>query len=72
MKDAQCKECLNKFHKKDIYTIQQFQYRKEPPYRWSLNYFERIGITEWDSLCEKCINKHKLNSETVWKRTKTL
>ena len=72
MKDAQCKECLKKFHKKDIYTIQQFQYRKEPPYQWSLKYFENIGIGEWDSLCENCINKHKLDSEKMWNKIKTI
>ena len=72
MKDAQCKECLKKFHKKNIYTIQQFQYRKEPSYQWSLNYFEKIGISEWDSLCENCINKHKLESERTWNKIKTI
>ena len=72
MKDAQCKECLKKFHKKNIYTIQQFQYRKEPSYEWSLDYFEKIGIKEWDSLCETCISKHKLDSEKAWNRIKTL
>ena len=72
MKDVQCNECLRKFHKKDIYTIQQFQYRKEPSYQWSLNYFEKIGISEWDSLCEGCINKHKSDSEKAWNKIKTL
>ena len=35
MKNAQCKRCLNKFKEKDIYTIQQFQYRKSPSYDWT-------------------------------------
>ena len=72
MKDAQCSKCLKKFHKKDIYTIQQFQYRKEPSYDWSLNYFKKIGIDEWDSFCESCINKHKLDSEEIWNKIKTI
>lgn len=55
MKNAQCKKCLNKFQQKDIYTIQQFQYRKIPSYKWSVKYFEKIGITEWDSFCEACM-----------------
>ena len=72
MRDAQCSACLKKFHKKDIYTIQQFQYRKEPPYQWSLSYFESIGISEWDSFCENCITKHKHDSETAWDKINTV
>ena len=44
MKNAQCKKCLNKFLEKDIYTIQQFQYRKEPTYKWSIDFFKKLGI----------------------------
>jgi len=66
MKNAQCKKCLNKFHQKDIYTIQQFQYRKVPSYEWSVKYFKELGITEWDSLCEVCMSEYSKESETKW------
>ena len=67
MKNAQCKKCLNKFNHKDIYTIQQFQYRKEPTYQWSVNYFEQLGISEWDSFCETCMSYYSKESEKEWK-----
>jgi len=51
MKNAQCKKCLNKFKEKDIYTIQQFQYRKNPPYKWTKEFFRTLEIGEWDSFC---------------------
>lgn len=70
MKNAQCKKCLNKFHEKDIYTIQQFQYRKEPTYKWSLEFFEKSNISEWDSFCEQCITYHAKKSKEAWKRFK--
>ncbi len=46
---------MNKFFEKYIYTIQQFQYRKKPTYEWTLEFFKKLGIEEWDSFCEKCI-----------------
>jgi len=61
------KKCLNKFFEKEIYTIQQFQYRKEPPYKWSVKFFEKLGITEWDSFCEECILSYAKESEIKWK-----
>jgi len=67
MKNAQCKKCLNKFFEKEIYTIQQFQYRKEHPYKWSVKFFEKLGITEWDSFCEECILSYAKESEIKWK-----
>jgi len=70
MKNAQCKKCLNKFYEKDIYTIQQFQYRKEPTYKWSLKYFEKLDIDEWDSFCEKCITHYAIKSKNVWEEPK--
>jgi hypothetical protein len=70
MKNAQCKKCLNKFHEKDIYTIQQFQYRKEPTYKWSLGFFEKLGISEWDSFCEKCITDYSERSKKAWSELK--
>ncbi|MCV0431695.1 hypothetical protein [Nitrosopumilus sp.] len=70
MKNAQCKKCLNKFHEKEIYTIQQFQYRKEPPYKWSVNYFKKLGITEWDSFCEECMSKYSEESQNTWAKSK--
>ncbi len=69
MKNAQCKKCLNKFYKKDIYTIQQFQYRKTPPYNWTLEFFKKLGIGEWDSFCEKCIMEYSRKSNDVWKNS---
>ena len=70
MKNAQCKKCLNKFHQKDIYTIQQFQYRKLPSYKWSVKYFEKLGITEWDSFCEACMSEYSKESEKKWNESK--
>ena len=70
MKNAQCKKCLNKFHQKDIYTIQQFQYRKSPPYEWSVKYFEKLKITEWDSFCEACMSEYSEESEKKWNELK--
>jgi len=69
MKNAQCKKCLNKFHEKDIYTIQQFQYREEPSYDWSLGFFKKMGIDEWDSFCEECIMFYSKKSNNTWKNT---
>ncbi|WP_100182207.1 hypothetical protein [Candidatus Nitrosotenuis aquarius] len=54
-KTAKCTRCSNLFDIKDIYTIQQFQYRKVPPYSWCMDYFAKKGIGEWDSFCESCI-----------------
>ena len=70
MKNAQCKKCLNKFSEKDIYTIQQFQYRKEPTYTWSLEFFKKLEITEWDSFCEKCIMNYSKESKEAWINSK--
>lgn len=70
MKNAQCKKCLNKFYEKEIYTIQQFQYRKEPTYAWSVKFFEKFGISEWDSLCEECILSYSKESERKWKESR--
>jgi hypothetical protein len=70
MKNAQCKKCLNKFYEKEIYTIQQFQYRKQPSYEWSVEFFEKLGISEWDSFCEKCMSYYSEKSEREWKETK--
>ena len=70
MRSAQCKQCLNKFYEKEIYTIQQFQYRKEPPYEWSLTFFEKLGISEWDSFCEKCMAIHADKSMKAWRESK--
>jgi len=67
MRNAECKKCLNKFFEKDIYTIQQFQYRKEPPYSWTLEYFKKLKIGEWDSFCEKCLIEYSKESFEVWK-----
>ena len=71
MKNAQCKKCLNKFHKKDIYTIQQFQYRKEPTYKWSLAFFTKLGIDEWDSFCEECLMFYSKESSDAWLKSKS-
>lgn len=70
MKNAECKKCLNKFQQKDIYTIQQFQYRKTPNYKWSLNFFKKLEINEWDSFCEKCITEYAEKSKEEWAKLK--
>ena len=70
MKNAQCKKCLNKFQEKDIYTIQQFQYRKEPPYKWSLDFFKKLNIDEWDSFCESCLMSYSKESKDIWEESK--
>ena len=66
MKNAQCIKCLNKFYEKEIYTIQQFQYRKKPSYEWSVKFFKELGITEWDSFCEKCLESYSKESKARW------
>lgn len=66
MKNAQCKKCLNKFFEKEIYTIQQFQYRENPTYEWTLEYFRKLGIGEWDSFCEKCLLEYSNDSFESW------
>ena len=43
-KNAKCNKCLKKFYQKDIYTIQQFQYKKEPNYQWTLKFFNKLKI----------------------------
>ncbi len=70
MKNAQCKKCLKKFQQKEIFTIQQFQYRKIPTYKWSLGYFKKIGIDEWDSFCENCMMWHSKKSKDEWDKLK--
>ena len=70
MKDAQCRKCLNKFFEKDIYTIQQFQYRQEPTYKWSLEFFKKLEIDEWDSFCEDCIMFYSKKSNESWEESK--
>lgn len=67
MKNAQCVRCTKKFHEKDIYTIQQFQYRQEPDYQWSKE-FLKDQVGEWDSLCEKCIKFYADLSDDAWKK----
>ena len=43
-KKVKCKKCLNKFYQKEIYTIQQFQYKKEPKYKWVLVFFKKLKM----------------------------
>ena len=69
MRNAQCNKCLKKFFEKEIFTIQQFQYRKEPPYDWSLDYFKKLKIGEWDSFCEKCLSEYSNDSFQAWKKS---
>ncbi|QUC63838.1 hypothetical protein NsoK4_05040 [Nitrosopumilus sp. K4] len=67
MKNAQCTRCTRRFHEKDIYTIQQLQYRKEPNYEWSKKFLETI-IGEWDSLCEECVKHYSDISRKAWQK----
>jgi hypothetical protein len=66
MKSVQCKRCLNKFREKEIYTIQQFQYRKDPSYEWTKEFFDMLKIVEWDSFCEDCMKYYSDISNNVW------
>ncbi|QLH08889.1 hypothetical protein [Candidatus Nitrosotenuis sp. DW1] len=66
MKNAECKRCLNKFNQKDIYTIQQFQYRKSPSYEWTKEFFSILKIGEWDSFCEACLHHYAKISNDAW------
>ena len=70
MKEIECQRCKNIFNKKEIYTIQQFQYRKEPSYKWSLNYFKKNKVDEWDSLCENCTTIYGKESLDYWNNLK--
>ena len=55
--------------KKSI-QFNNFKYRKEPPYQWSIEYFQNQGITEWDSFCEECMGTYAKESIKVWKKSK--
>lgn len=68
MKNAQCHRCLNKFKEKDVYTIQQFQYRTSPTYDWTKEFFDLLKIGEWDSFCEDCMHYYGDISKAVWMR----
>ena len=70
-KNAQCKECLNKFYQKEIYTIQQFQYKEEPKYKWTLEFFKKLKIDEWDSFCGKCITIYSKELDNAWNNQKS-
>ena len=70
MNKVQCKKCLNKFPQKKIYTIQQFQYRKKPSYDWTIKYFKKLKIDEWDSFCESCMSEYSKISNEFWNETK--
>ena len=70
-KNAQCKKCLKKFYQKEIYTIQQFQYKKQPKYKWALNFFKKSGINEWDSFCEKCVTIYSKELDDAWNNKKS-
>lgn len=66
MKNAQCKRCLKKFQEKEIYTIQQFQYRKIPSYDWTKDFFHVLNVGEWDSFCEACMKYYAEISNDAW------
>jgi hypothetical protein len=70
-KNAQCKKCLNKFYEKEIYTIQQFQYKKQPKYKWTLKFFNELQIDEWDSFCEECIMMYSKKLDEAWQNQKS-
>jgi hypothetical protein len=70
-KNVQCKKCLNKFHQKQIYTIQQFQYKKQPKYEWTLKFFNQLQIDEWDSFCEECIMMYSKKLDNAWQNQKS-
>ena len=70
-KNAKCNKCLKKFRQKDIYTIQQFQYKKEPNYQWTLKFFNKLKIGEWDSFCEKCVKEYSDQLNKDWNNQKS-
>jgi hypothetical protein len=70
-KNVQCKKCLNKFYQKEIYTIQQFQYKKQPKYKWTLKFFNELQIDEWDSFCEECIMMYSKKLDDAWQNQKS-
>ena len=70
-KNSQCNKCLKKFYQKDIYTIQQFQYKKEPNYQWTLKFFNKLKIGEWDSFCEKCLKEYSDQLDKAWNSQKS-
>ena len=70
-KNAQCKKCLKKFYQKEIYTIQQFQYKKQPKYEWTLKFFNQLQIDEWDSFCEECIMMYSKKLDDAWQNQKS-
>ena len=67
-KNAQCIRCHKNFQEKEIYTIQQFQYRQEPNYKWTKEFLNSLKIGEWDSLCEGCIKYFAEISVNAWKK----
>ena len=38
-------------------------------YNWTLEFFKKLGIGEWDSFCEKCIMGYSKKSNDVWKNS---
>ena len=70
-KNVQCKKCLNKFYQKEIYTIQQFQYKKQPKYEWTLKFFNQLQVDEWDSFCEECIMMYSKKLDDAWQNQKS-
>ncbi|MCV0373616.1 MAG: hypothetical protein K5793_08710 [Nitrosarchaeum sp.] len=68
MKNAPCNRCSKKFSEKDIYTIQQFQYRQEPNYEWTKEFLNNLEVGEWDSLCEQCMKFYAETSMSAWKK----
>ena len=61
----QCKKCSNQFHQKNIYTIQQFQYRKKPTYDLTISYFKKLKINEWDPFCEGCMMEYSKDLDVL-------
>jgi len=68
-KNAQCKKCQQKFYPKDIYTIQQFQYQKIPPYSWCLEFFKTRKIGEWDSFCQTCLMQYQTECKDEYEKS---
>ena len=53
---------MNKFYQKDIYTIQQFQYKKEPKYQWTIKFFEQMKSLEGVRLPGERRHKNRLDT----------
>lgn len=58
---------MKKFREKEIYTIQQYQYKEKIPYEWVLKYFKKLSVGEWDSFCDNYLTIHDKELVRAWR-----